>query len=154
MAKTQKADALDPNPVLRITRIFDAPPERVYRAFTQAGDLEKWFGPEGVNCIVHDIDPRPGGAYSFTMRDDKGGEHPLSGVFEEVVPNERLVYTWTWGFGTLAGIETRVTLDFADRDGGTELTLTHELLPTGTAVDMHNAGWTGSFDCLAVELTH
>ena len=154
MPQTQKADAVDQNPVLRITRTFDAKRERVYAAFTNPGDLEKWFGPEGVNCIVHDIDPRPGGAYSFTMRDDKGGEHPLSGVFEEVVPNEKLVYTWTWGMGTLEGVETRVTLDFMALDGGTELTLTHELLPTETAVEMHNIGWSGSFDCLAVVLKH
>ncbi|MBT3305565.1 MAG: SRPBCC domain-containing protein [Alphaproteobacteria bacterium] len=154
MAQAQKTDAVDQNPVLRITRTFDAKPERVYAAFTNPGDLEKWFGPEGVNCIVHDIDPRPGGAYSFTMRDAKGGEHPLSGVFEEVTPNEKLVYTWVWGFGTLEGVETRVTLDFAGRDGGTELTLTHELLGTADAVEMHNVGWTGSFNCLAIELTH
>ena len=152
MAKTQRTDALDQNPVLRITRTFAATPERVYQAFTNPGDLEKWFGPEGVNCIVHDIDPRPGGAYSFTMRNENGEEHPLSGVFEEVVPNKKLVYTWTWGTGTLEGVETRVTVDFADKDGGTELTLTHELLPTDTAVEMHTIGWTGSFDCLAIEL--
>ena len=146
------ADTLDPNPVLRIARTFDASRERVYAAFTEPGDLEKWFGPEGVNCIVHEIDPRPGGAYSFTMRNENGEEHPLSGVFQEVIANEKLVYTWTWATGTLAGVETRVTLEFKDKDGGTELTLTHELLPTDTAVDMHNIGWTGSFDCLAVEL--
>ena len=152
MAKTQKADSLDQNPVLRITRNFDATPERVYQAFTNPGDLEKWFGPKGVDCIVHDIDPRPGGAYSFTMRNENGEEHPLSGVFQEVIPDKKLVYTWTWATGTLEGVETRVTLDFRELDGGTELTLTHELLPTDTAVEMHNVGWTGSFNCLAIEL--
>ena len=69
-----------------------------------------------------------------------------------MIANEKLVYTWTWASGTLEGVETRVTLDFADKDGGTELTLTHELLPTETAVEMHNVGWSGSFNCLAVEL--
>ena len=62
MHQTQKTDAVDQNPVLRITRNFNAPPKRVYAAFTNPGDLEKWFGPEGVNCIVHEIDPRPRGA--------------------------------------------------------------------------------------------
>ena len=152
MTQPQKNDAVDQNPVLRITRTFNAPPERLYAAFTQPGELEKWFGPEGVNCIVHDIDPRPGGAYSFTMRNENGDEHPLSGVFQEVIENHKLVYTWTWGHGTLEGVETRVTLEFRELDGGTELTLTHELLPTETAIDMHNMGWTGSFDCLAIEL--
>lgn len=152
MTQTQKTDAVDQNPVLRITRIFNAKVERVYAAFTNPGDLEKWFGPEGVNCIVHDIDPQPGGTYSFTMRDSKGGEHPLSGTFREVVPNKRLVYTWTWGFGTLEGVETLVTLEFEAKNGGTELTLTHEMLASDTAVEMHNVGWTGSFNCLAIEL--
>ena len=154
MTQPQMNDALDQNPVLRITRTFNAPPERVYAAFTQPGDLEKWFGPEGVNCIVHDIDPRPGGAYSFTMRNENGEEHPLSGVFQEVIENQKLVYTWTWGFGVLEGVETRVTLEFRELDGGTELTLTHELLPTETAIEKHTMGWTGSFDCLAIELTN
>lgn len=108
MTQTQMTDAVDQNPVLRITRTFNAPPERVYAAFTQPGDLEKWFGPEGVDCIVHEIDPRPGGAYNFTMRNEKGEEHPLSGVFQEVIANKKLVYTWTWGTGSMAGIETRV----------------------------------------------
>lgn len=153
LKETQMTDTIDETPVLCITRTFDAKPERVYKAFTNPGDLEKWFGPEGVNCIVHAIDPRPGGEYSFTMRDDKGGEHPLSGVFEEVIENEKLVYTWTWGFGTLEGVETQVTIEFKAQGDGTELTLTHELLPTENAVEMHNIGWTGSFDCLAIELT-
>ncbi|NQV85073.1 MAG: SRPBCC domain-containing protein [Rhodospirillales bacterium] len=152
MTQTQRADALDQNPVLRITRTFDAKPERVYAAFTNPGDLEKWFGPDGVNCIVHDIDPRPGGAYSFTMRGENGEEHPLSGIFKEVIKNQKLVYTWVWETGTMAGIETRVTLDFKAVSDGTELTLTHELLASETAVEMHNVGWSGSFDCLAVEL--
>jgi len=152
MKQTQKTDAVDQNPALRITRTFNAPLERVYQAFIEPGDLEKWFGPDGVNCVVHEIDPRPGGKYSFTMRNENGEEHPLSGVFQEVIANEKLVYTWTWASGTLEGVETRVTLDFADKDGGTELTLTHELLPTETAVKMHNVGWSGSFNCLAVEL--
>ena len=152
MNQTQKTDAVGQNPVLRITRTFNAPLERVYQAFIEPGDLEKWFGPEGVNCVVHEIDPRPSGKYSFTMRNENGEEHPLSGVFQEVIANEKLVYTWTWASGALEGVETRVTLDFADKDGGTELTLTHELLPTETAVEMHNVGWSGSFNCLAVEL--
>ena len=74
--KSQKTDAVDQNPVLRITRNFNAPRDRVYRAFTEPGDLEKWFGPEGVDCTVHEIDPRPGGAYSFTMRNENGDVHP------------------------------------------------------------------------------
>ena len=154
MTQDQKmTDAVDPNPVLRITRMFDAKPERIYAAFTKPGELEKWFGPEGVRCVVHEIDPRPGGDYSFTMRNENGDEHPLSGVFEEVIENEKLVYTWIWELGEIAGVKTRVTLDFKAVDDGTELTLTHELLPSEKAVDMHNIGWSGSFDCLAVELT-
>ena len=68
MPQTQKTDAVDQNPVLRIARNFNAPPKRVYAAFTNPGDLEKWFGPEGVNCIVHEIDPRPGGALQKSTR--------------------------------------------------------------------------------------
>ena len=60
MNQTQKTDTVDQNPVLRITRTFNAPLERVYQAFIEPGDLEKWFGPEGVNCVDHEIDPRPG----------------------------------------------------------------------------------------------
>ena len=82
------------------------------------------------------------------MQMPNGNAHNLSGVFREVVRPEKLVYTWIWGQGDLEGLETLVTLEFADRGKATEVRLTHEMLPTETACELHNDGWSSSFDCL------
>jgi len=135
--------------VLNLTRHFKAPRERVYRAFTEPDHVARWFGPEGMTCEILEFDARPGGRYSLVMRNAEGAPHPLSGTFQELTPPERLVYSWLWGGeGGYAGLETRVTLEFAERDGGTDLTLTHELFTDADQVAAHQGGWTSSFNCL------
>lgn len=151
-AAQKMTDTVDPRPVLRITRTFDASRERVYAAFTKPEELEKWFGPQSVKAVIHQLDARPGGAYSLTMTHPDGEEFPLSGVYREVIPGEKLVYTWIWGEGEFAGVETLVTLVFKDLGGKTELTLTHEMLPSSLAREKHQEGWSGSFDCLEAEV--
>lgn len=93
-------------------------------------------------------DLRPGGHYSLVM-DESDGTHSLSGVYREITVPERLVFSWIWGHGALEGIEMQVTLDFEEtKDGGTQLTLTHERLPSTLASEHHNQGWLGCLDCL------
>ena len=133
---------------LRLSRRFKAPREAVFRAFTDPGELAQWFGPEGVGVNNVKIDLRPGGAYSLAFNQADGGSHGLSGVYREISPPERLVMTWVWDHGDLAGIETLVTLEFTAAGGETELTLTHEKLPSQNALDLHNQGWISSFICL------
>ncbi len=134
--------------VLRLSRRFKAPREAVFRAFTDPVELAKWFGPEGVGVDNVKIDLRPGGSYSVEFHEKDGEVIPLSGVYQEVTPPQRLVMTWTWASTGMAGVETLVTIELAEADGETELTLTHEKLPSKEFYDHHSQGWTGTFNCL------
>ena len=133
---------------LRLSRRLKAPRETVFRAFTDPVALAKWFGPEGVNVTKVKVDLRPGGGYSMVFNASDGDSHSLSGAYREISPPERLVMTWVWDHGGMAGIETLVTIEFAEAGAETELTLTHEKLPSQEFVDLHSQGWTSSFNCL------
>ncbi len=133
---------------LRLSRRLKAPREAVFRAFTDPVALAKWFGPEGMNIDNVKVDLRPGGAYSMVFNAADGDTHGLSGVYREISPPERLVMTWVWDHGDLAGIETLVTIELAEAGAETELTLIHEKLPSQESLDLHNQGWTSSFKCL------
>jgi uncharacterized protein YndB with AHSA1/START domain len=133
---------------LRLTRLLAAPREAVFQALTDPVALAQWFGPEGVSVRNVQIDLRPGGRYSLDFHETDGEVHPLSGTYREVSEPERLVLTWTWAKGGMAGVETLVTIELREADGGTELTLTHEGLPNQEFRDLHNEGWQGTFNCL------
>ncbi|WP_458207334.1 SRPBCC family protein [Haladaptatus sp. NG-SE-30] len=121
---------------LTVRRTFDAPRERVWRAFTDPDELAQWFVPEGMEAEVHALDPVPGGEMSVRWT---GEEHQMDneGTFEEVVEHERLVTVEE----TPQGVN-RVTYEFHDADGGTEVVLTHEL-PDAQMVDGASEGWAG-----------
>jgi uncharacterized protein YndB with AHSA1/START domain len=133
---------------LRLSRRFEAPREAVFRAFTDPAALAQWFGPEGVSVKNVKVDLRPGGGYSMVFDETDGGRHGLSGVYREISRPERLVMTWVWDHGDLAGIETLVTIELAEAGGETDLTLIHEKLPGQAFLDLHRQGWTSSFKCL------
>lgn len=85
----------DKTPEFTITRTFDAPRETVWRAWTDERDLAAWFGPFGVTTDSVSVDLRVGGHYSYTMVNDTTGEEfPTGGVYLEITPVERLVFTW------------------------------------------------------------
>ncbi len=147
MTPTNLLDETQTRPVLRLTRHFNAPREAVFRAWTDPKALAAWFGPDGVQTRKVEIDPRPGGRFSLEMY-ESDGIYPVAGVYREVAPPERLVLSWIWGNGELEGLETIVTIELRKKDGGTELTLLHEGLPTDVARGKHEGGWVSSFDCL------
>lgn len=78
---------------LVLTRVLDAPREKLFRAWTDPKVLMKWFAPKPWSISAAKIDVRPGGASSITMRDPDGNEYPNEGVYLDVVPNEKLVFT-------------------------------------------------------------
>lgn len=78
---------------LVLTRLINAPREKVYRAWTDPALLKQWFAPKPYTTPVVEIDVRPGGAGLFVMRGPDGKDMPNRGVYLEVVPNERLVST-------------------------------------------------------------
>ncbi len=147
MTPTNLLDETGTRLILRLTRHFVAPREAVFRAWTDPEALAVWFGPDGVRTRKVVSDARPGGCFSLEIY-ESDGVYPVSGVYREVTPPDRLVVSWIWGNGELEGLETVVTVELREADGGTELTLLHEGLPTDVARGKHEGGWVSSFDCL------
>lgn len=138
-------------PSLRIVRRFDAAPERVWHAWTDPQALRQWMAPsDAFACEVAEADVRVGGRYRIVMKSPDGELHDVSGVYREVVPPRRLVYTWAWK--STPERESRVTIELRAADGGTELTLLHEQFFDAEARDRHNAGWTGCIERLGTFL--
>ncbi len=133
---------------LTITRVIAAPRDKVFRAWTDPTELAKWWGPKGMTVPVCEIDVRPGGAIHTVMRTAEGTEYTMKGVYREVTPPERLVFTWCWQEGDMAGVETLVTVEFHDRGESTELVLSHEGFPSAAQCEGHTQGWSSSFECL------
>jgi uncharacterized protein YndB with AHSA1/START domain len=151
---------------LVIERVFDAPRELVWKAFTQPEHVMRWFGPKGFTSPVSQIDLRVGGKYLNCMRSPDGQDYWSTGVYREIVPPERLVYTDSfadadgnpvsasyYGLGDDWGYELLVTLTLADLGGKTKLTLSQLGLPESVINEQTLAGWNESFDKLAASLT-
>ena len=141
---------------LVITRTINAPRERVFQAWTEPTHLLRWWSAHaGWTAPIVEVDLRVGGRYRLGMQDPEQ-EHPyvVGGVYREVTPPEHLVFTWTWekmpGDNTdWTPAETVVTLQLHDRQGATEVVLTHEQFPDAHMRDEHNEGWGGCLDQLA-----
>jgi uncharacterized protein YndB with AHSA1/START domain len=106
----------------------------------------QWFGPEGVTMVSAESDPRAGGRYRFIARSPDGETHNVSGEFREVVPNAKLVFTWSWI--STPERTSLVTIALKPDGDGTILTLTHEQFFDEAARDRHQYGWTGALDKL------
>ena len=139
-----------PDLELVIERIFDAPRELVWKAWTEPEHLAQWWGPRGFTLPSCKVELRPGGAYRFHMRSPEGTEHRVHGVLREVVPPERFSYTWAWVDAQgESGPETLLTLTFGELGGKTKLTLHQAIFESVTARDQHRGGWNSALDCLA-----
>jgi len=126
---------------LHLSRTFPAPREKVFRAWTDPAELKKWFGPEGYSTPIAEVDLRVGGQYRLGMMKLPDGQALyVVGTYREIRPPEKLVYTWRWEATPELG-ETLVTVEFHDRGGSTEVSLTHELFPTDKARSDHEKGW-------------
>lgn len=136
-----------------ITRVFDAPRDLVWRAWTDAKMMAQWFGPRGFTSTVPELDVRAGGKLRIVMHGPDGNDYPMKGVFREVVKPERLVFSNIAidndGNHLLEG-ETTVTL--SQHAGKTTLTVkSHMVGKVPVAVQMlagMEAGWTQSIDKL------
>jgi uncharacterized protein YndB with AHSA1/START domain len=154
MAERNKPGAALPERELVLTRMLDAPRALVFQAWTDPHHLARWWGPKGFTNPVCELDLRPGGALRIVMRAPDGTDYPMTGVFREIAPPERLVFTNcavdAQGNTLLEGL---TTVTFAERDGKTELTLrTRAVAVVGYAaayVEGMEAGWTESLERLA-----
>ena len=134
-------------PSVTIVRRIKAPPAKVYAAITQPKLMMQWWSPDAGPTLSAEADVRPGGRFSIVFRLLNGDEHNPTGVYREVVPDKKLVFTWQWQ-GSPEG-ESLVTFLLEPFDGGTELTLIHEGLPDEQTCKSHEAGWKGLVDKLA-----
>jgi uncharacterized protein YndB with AHSA1/START domain len=83
-------------PSLTLKRRLKAPPEKVFAAWIDPEKVMRWMGPGDGNAVSVECDARVGGRYRWVMRAPDGEEHDVSGVYREVVPSEKLVFTWAW----------------------------------------------------------
>jgi uncharacterized protein YndB with AHSA1/START domain len=132
-------------PSLTLKRRINATPAKVFAAFTEPQTITRWFGPAGVQKVEAESDLRVGGRYRIVgyMANDT---HEVGGVYREIVPNEKLVYTWAWK--SMPERESLVTITFKPEGAGTLLTLTHEQFVDEPARDRHQQGWAGALDKL------
>ena len=114
-----------------ITRLLDAPRERVFEAWTDPRQVGHWWGPTGFTTTIHEMDVRPGGVWRFIMHGPDGVDWPNWVRYQEVVRPERLVYDHG---GEREDPEFHVTVTFADEGGRTRLTM-RSLFPTAAARD-------------------
>ncbi|MDB5296918.1 MAG: polyketide cyclase [Phycisphaerales bacterium] len=140
-------------PDLVLSRVFDAPPALVFRAWTDPALLARWLCCKDFTPLFAEADVRAGGAWRAGMRSPDGRDHISGGTYREVVPPARLAFTHAWedAAGRL-GHASLVTLTFADRPGGkTEMTFVQAGLASAESRASHTGGWNESFDRL-VEL--
>ena len=127
---------------IRLRRRFSAPRERVFQAWTVAETLKQWWCPDGWVPAEVEFDLRAGGAYRIGMhRADGGPPVYVHGHFLEVSSPEKLVYTWNWVNAFEQMPATRVTVQFVESNGATEVVLMHEDLPDIAVCLRHRNGW-------------
>src|ERR1700687_4790416 len=138
-------------PSLTFKRRLNASPEKVYAAWTDPKKIIRWFGRADAKpgSFQADIDARIGGRYRVSFSTD-GEYYEVGGVYREVVPNRKLVFSWAWHSTPERESQVRVSLQpYGD---GTLLTLQHEQLFDSAARDGHERGWLASLDKLETYL--
>jgi len=143
---------------LQLTRVFDAPRELIFKAWTDANQFQQWFGAaacDGAALKSLKADARVGGKYRIQVQKDDGEFFTTVGTYREVKPPERLVFTWQFEkdgsgdeYGEVEPPEMLVTLEFKVCGKQTELILTHEKFASVESRDRHNEGWTRCLDSL------
>jgi uncharacterized protein YndB with AHSA1/START domain len=135
---------------LVVSRVFNAPRELVWKAWTDPFHAKHWWGPPMCPAVEMHMDLRVGGEYHHSLKSEADGSLlGIHGVFKEVVPPERLVFSFSWDRNPQVEFphaETLVTITFEERGGGTLVTLRQVGFRSIGDRDGHNVGWTGTFD--------
>jgi uncharacterized protein YndB with AHSA1/START domain len=154
MTTTSSVEGKTTRTELVLTRLFDAPRDLVFQAWTDPARLALWWGPSGFTNPVCEVDLRPGGAIRIDMRGPDGTVYPMTGIYEEIVVPERLVFT----AAALDAkgdplLEVRNTVIFTQRSGKTQIVVRARMIRMSangaTYLDGQEAGWSQSLDRLA-----
>jgi len=136
------------NNIVKLHRIFTAPVEKVFKAFTDADAMASWIPPYGFICKVHNMDIRIGGTYRMTFTNfTTGNGHSFGGEYLEIIPNKLLKYTDKFDDPNLPG-QIITTIELNKVLCGTEIFATQEGIPDAIPVEMCYLGWQESFDKL------
>ena len=142
-------EQLSPDTALIVRRTFQAPREKVFRAWTNATELALWFHPSAEYITkVPELDLKVGGKYKVEMHHKDGNVHTVGGTYREIKPPEKVVFTWRWESDPAAAHESLVTVEFLDRGPSTEVLLTHVQLPSAEESQKHAHGWNGCLEQL------
>jgi uncharacterized protein YndB with AHSA1/START domain len=132
-----------------ITRVFDAAPDLVFAAWTRTEHLARWFGPKNFTAPEIKADTRVGGEWRVCIRSPDGTDYWMHGIYREIVPPRRLVFTHVWEEGHGAkGHETLITVTFEDVGGKTKMTFKKAVLVSVHERNEQHAGWSECFDRL------
>jgi uncharacterized protein YndB with AHSA1/START domain len=138
-----------PDHSVRLHRVLKAPPQKVYRAFVEAGALAKWLPPFGYTCTVHQLDARVGGSFRMSFHQFCSGHaHSFGGEYLELSPHTRIRYTDVFDDPNLPGT-MEVTVDLRAVSCGTELSVTQAGIPAVIPLEMCHLGWQESLLQLA-----
>ena len=132
----------------RVRRAIPAPPEAVFRAWTEPDLIRQWSCPPGGTIRESQVDLVPGGPYRLLIEAEEGTLHTVFGVYREIDAPNRLVYTWDWEEPESAVGETLVTVEFLADGASTEVVVAHEGFPAAEAAEGHRLGWTWSLERL------
>ena len=152
-AKNQNPVPRPPSPVaprpssLVIKRTFYAPRELVWKAWSDPEQAKNWWGPNGFTLPFVEMDQRPGGKWRAQMRGPDGKDYWQHGVYREIVPPEKTVYTFIWDSNPEE--EMLVTVLFAARGDKTDMTFKQEGFKSQEDKAGHEDGWNQTFDRLA-----
>jgi uncharacterized protein YndB with AHSA1/START domain len=140
---------------LTVSRLIDAPQALVFKTWTSQEHAARWWGPQGFAIFSCRLDASVGGAFRIAMRSPEGTVHTKVGTYQEIVPPERLVFTYAWEDANgIPGHEMYVTVTFEARGDKTLLTLHQTGFETMPERDSHRSGWTGCFERFAKYMTH
>ena len=134
---------------IRLHRVIAAKPEKVYRAFLESDAVASWLPPYGFVCTVHELEAKVGGSHRMSFRNfTTGMSHSFGGIYAELVPGERLVYTDRFDDPNLPG-EMRVTVSLKAVSVGTEVNIEQEGVPDAIPPEACYLGWQQSLHKLA-----
>ena len=134
---------------VRFHRVLRAPPERIYRAFLDAGAMAKWLPPYGFTCQVHNMDVKVGGSFRMSFTNfSSGHSHAFGGEYRELVPHTRIRYSDKFDDPKLPG-EMETTVVLKPVSCGTEVEITQTGIPAMIPAEMCYLGWQESLAQLA-----
>ena len=136
-------DAAREQGAVEITRRYEAPPERVWQAWTDPRALSRWFGPGEPGSVTQaDLDVRPGGRYTVAFRTPDGEEHRVCGRYDTVEAPRRLTFSWAWQ--STPERVSFVAVEFVREGTGTLMRFRHDRFHDSAARDNHERGWTAT----------